>query len=390
MDPNGFDDLRPRTSALHNDHDQWRQTLRHFVDKHIAPNIEVWSEAGRFPDFLFEEAAKKNLLGLGFPNELGGWNEDADLYYRIIFAEEFHRLGSGVIYADLATHWIALPPVVDSGAAELVDNVVRPILEGRQQIAFAVTEPSGGSDVSACETIAMPDGNDYILSGAKTLISGALRADWLLIVAKVPVDNVGKLTLFLVNSAASGVCFSPVSGLSWYSNSNGSIELKNVRVPNAMRIGGVGEAFVGLANQFNIERISATASALSLARVATADAIAWAQKREAFGRRIIDHQSIRHRLVSMVTEIRSTYAYLDQCVAQLNAGDMPVSDLCMLKVHAAGVLERCAQGAMAVLGGEAYQKNWRVQRIHREAQIFTLGGGTKEVLFDLAARQMKF
>ncbi len=390
MSLNDFDELRPRASGIRKDHEQWRQTLRGFVDEHIAPHIDSWSDAGTFPDSLYEEAARSGLLGFGFPEELGGWSQKADLYHRIIFAEEFHRLGSGVVFADLATHWIGLPPVVDHGAPELRETVVRPVLTGRQRIAFAVTEPGGGSDVSAFTTTATPDGDDYLLSGAKTLISGALRADWLLVVAKVPGHDKGGLTLFLVDASADGVDVSPVSGLKWYSASNGTIELDSVRVPAAMRVSGVGQAFSGLTKQFNIERFSGIASALALARVATADAIAWAQERRAFGKRLVDHQSLKHRLVSMVREIRAAYAYLDQCVWQFENGEVPVADLCMLKVHATGVLERCAQGAMHVLAGEAYRGNRRVQRIHREAQIFTVGGGTEEVLNDLAARQLKF
>ncbi len=390
MELNDFDGLRPRTPGLREDHNQWRQTLRDFVDKHIAPHIEAWSDAGTFPDSLYEDAARNGLLGFGFPQELGGWSTDVDLYHRIIFAEELHRLGSGVVFADLATHWIGLPPVVDHGAAELRETVVRPILAGRQRIAFAVTEPGGGSDVSAFTTAATPDGNDYLLSGAKTLISGALRANWLLVVAKVPGADKGGLTLFIVDAGAAGVSMSPVPGLSWYSASNGTIELDNVRVSSTMRIGEVGQAFRCLTKQFNIERFSGVASTLALARVATADAIAWAQEREAFGKRLVGHQSLRHRLVSMVREIHAAYAYMDQCVWRFENGEVPIADLCMLKIHATGVLERCAQSAVHVLAGESYRGNWRVQRIHREAQIFTLGGGTEEVLSDLAARQMKF
>ena len=97
MDIKGFDGLRPHTAAICNDHHQWRKTLRNFVDTHIAPNIEVWTKTGRFPDDLFVEAAKENLFGMGFSNDLGGWEKDADLYHRIIFAEELHRLGSGAL-----------------------------------------------------------------------------------------------------------------------------------------------------------------------------------------------------------------------------------------------------------------------------------------------------
>lgn len=385
-----FDGLRPRAGGFRDAHNMWQHKLRDFVEAHIAPQIEAWSEAGTFPDELYVEAAKSGLLGFGFPQELGGWSDEVDLYHRIIFAEELHRLGSGVVFADLATHWIALPPVVDHGAAELQESVVRPVLEGQQRIAFAVTEPGGGSDVAAFTTAATPDGDDYLLAGTKTLISGALRADWLLVVAKVPNDDKGGLTLFLVDAAASGVTLSPVPGLQWYSASNGTIELDNVRVSASMRIGEVGQAFRCLTKQFNIERFSGVASTLALARVATADAIKWAQSRKAFNKRLVEHQSLRHRLVSMVREIHAAYAYLDHCVWRFENGEVPIADLCMLKIHATGVLERCSQGAVHVLAGESYRGNWRVQRIHREAQIFTLGGGTEEILCDLAARQMKF
>jgi len=390
MSANDFDGLRPRTAGLSDGHERWRLSLRGFVDEKIAPHIDAWSDAGTFPDSLYEDAAKSGLLGFGFPAELGGWREDVDLYHRIIFAEEMHRLGSGVVFADLATHWIGLPPVVQWGMKTLQESVVRPVLAGRQRIAFAVTEPGGGSDVAAFTTTAVREGDDYRLSGAKTLISGAARADWLLLVANVSDGDQGGLTLFLVDAKTAGVTISPLPGLKWYSASNGTIQLENVLVQASMRVSEVGQAFRDLTQQFNIERFSGIASALALARVATADAIAWAQERTTFGKRLAEHQSLKHRLVSMVREIHAAYGYLDQCVWRFENGEMPVADLCMLKIHATGVLEKCAQGAMHVLAGEAYRGNRRVQRIYREAQIFTVGGGTEEILNDLAARQMKF
>jgi len=390
MSVNDFDGLRPPTAGLRDDHDRWRLTLRDFVDEKIAPHIDVWSDSGTFPDSLYEDAAKSGLLGFGFPAELGGWSEDADLYHRIIFAEELHRLGSGVVFADLATHWIGLPPVVQCGAKALQESVVRPVLAGRQRIAFAVTEPGGGSDLAAFKTTAVREGDDYRLSGAKTLISGAARANWLLLVANISDDHQEGLTLFLVDAKAAGVTISPLPGLRWYSASNATIELDNVLVQASMRVSEVGQAFRDLTQQFNVERFSGIASALALARVATADAIAWANERTAFGKRLAEHQSLKHRLVSMVREIHAAYGYLDQCVWRFENGEVPIADLCMLKIHATGVLEKCARDAMHVLAGEAYRGNRRAQRIHREAQIFTVGGGTEEILNDLAARQMEF
>lgn len=384
---NDFDGLRPCAAGLEKKHQDWRNTLRTFVDDNIAPNLDAWSDAGTFPNELYTKAAKAGLLGFGFAAELGGWVEDADLYHRIIFAEEFHRHGSGVVFADIATLWVGLPPVVKFGSPCLLQSVVRPVLAGEKKIAFAVTEPGGGSDVDGITMTADFDGDSYVVNGVKTLISGAMRADWVLTVVRTSDKG---LTLLLVDARSEGMAFEPVRGLCWYSASNGTISFDSVKVPVNYRIGDEGRAFSYLTGQFNIERFSGVAASLAMARTATADAIAWAKNRNTFGQRLIDHQSIRHKLVTMVREIRAAYGYLDQCVFRFENNELPIADLCMLKVHATGVLERVSREAMQVLGGQAYQGNHRIERIHRESRIFSLGGGTEEVLSDLAARQLEF
>jgi|TARA_B110000211_G_scaffold140321_1_gene160393 acyl-CoA dehydrogenase len=384
---NDFDGLRPRTSGLGKKHEEWRATLRIFVDEHIAPDLDAWSEAGTFPDEIYKKAAKAGLLGFGFSAELGGWTEDVDLYHRIIFAEEFHRHGSGVVFADIATLWIGLPPVAKFGSPQLLESVVRPVLAGEKKIAFAVTEPGGGSDVAGLSMSADFDGDHYVVNGAKTLISGATRANWILTVVRTGSKG---LTLLLIDSASEGIAVEPVRGLSWYSASNGTISFDSVKVPVTNRLGDEGRAFSYLTEQFNIERFSGVAATLAMARTAAADAIAWAKDRHTFGKRLIDHQSIRHKLVAMVREIRAAYGYLDQCVYRFENNELPIADLCMLKFHATGVLERVSRDAMHVLGGQAYQGNHRIERIQRESRIFALGGGTEEVLSDLAARQLEF
>ena len=217
---NDFDGLRPRTAGLGKKHQDWRTKLRIFVDENIVPDLDAWSEAGTFPDELYKKAAKAGLLGFGFAAELGGWAEDADLYHRIIFAEEFHRHGSGVVFADIATLWIGLPPVVKFGSPQLLESVVRPILAGEKKIAFAVTEPGGGSDVGGLSMTADFDGDNYVVNGVKTLISGATRADWVLTVVRTGSKG---LTLLLIDTVSEGMSVEPVKGLSWYSASNGTI-----------------------------------------------------------------------------------------------------------------------------------------------------------------------
>ena len=176
--------------------------------------------------------------------------------------------------------------------------------------------------------------------------------------------------------------------LRWYNASIGTLEFRDVRVPLDRLIGPENRGFAGLARQFNIERLSGIAATLAMSRVATAEAIAWAQQREAFGKRLVEHQALRHRLVDLVRGIRVAYAYLDQCIWRLQQGDAAVAEIAMLKVQATRTLELCAREAMHVLAGRAYSGMSRVERIYREARLFAIGGGTEEILDDLAARQL--
>ncbi|MEJ8567876.1 acyl-CoA dehydrogenase family protein [Elongatibacter sediminis] len=387
--PPDFDSLRPPCARLTTAHEAWRERVRAFVDRHIAPHLDDWNRAGTFPDALYGETARAGLLGLGFAEDVGGSGPGGGLYDRITMAEEMHRLGSGVVYADLATHWIALPPVVRAGSERLQREVVRPVLAGEHRVAFAVTEPEGGSDLSRLRTVASREGEGWRLNGAKTLISGVMRADSILVAARTDTAERG-VSLFLVDAHGPGVSREPVEGLAWYNASIGTVRFEDAVLPADALIGDEGGGFRALAEQFNIERLSGVGAALGLARSAVAQALAFTRERETFGQRLVDHQVVRHRLVELAGRIRSAYSYLDACVEWLEAGDTAVADLALLKIEASAVLEHCAREALHLLGGSAYQGAPRLERIFRESRIFALGGGTPEVLRDLVARQWKF
>jgi len=230
----------------------------------------------------------------------------------------------------------------------------------------------------------------WLVNGSKTLISGALRADCILAAVRTGGAGAGGISLLLIDAASAGVERRAVPGLRWYNGSNGTLEFRDVQVPLDRLIGVENRGFAGLARQFNVERLSGIAATLAMSRTAVSEAIAWAQQREAFGKRLVEHQSLRHKLVDLVRAIQASYAYLDQCIWRLQRGDAAVAEIAMLKVQATQTLERCARDAMHVLGGQAYAGTTRVERIYREARIFSIGGGTEEILSDLAARQLGF
>jgi acyl-CoA dehydrogenase len=385
-----FDGLRPPSPFLTPEHDAWRAQLRGFVDSHIAPNLKDWDAASDFPDSLYVEAAKAGISGMGFREDLGGTGEDVDLYHRIIYAEEFFRLGSGVVFADLATPWIALPPIINGGAPEMLDRVARPVLAGEKKIAFAVTEPGGGSDVSGFTTTAERRGDVFVVNGGKTLISGAMKADFLLTAVRTGGPGMGGLSMLLIETDRAGVTRGPVPGLQWYNRNNGWLQFDNVEVPVTNLIGVENRGFAGLASQFNIERFSGISATLAMARTCIAEAIEFARERQTFGKRLIDHQSMRHKIVEMIQRLKAAYAFLDILVWRFQRGEAPVADLALLKVQATTTLEHCARESLQVLGGRAYTGDNRVERIYREARIFVIGGGSEEILRDLAAKQMGF
>lgn len=385
-----FDGLRPPSPFLTPEHDAWRAKLRAFVDGHIAPHLKDWDAASDFPDSLYIDAARDGISGMGFREDLGGTGEDVDLYHRIIFAEEFFRLGSGVVFADLATPWIALPPIINGGAPEMLDRVARPVLAGEKKIAFAVTEPGGGSDVSGFTTTAERRGDVFVVNGGKTLISGAMKADYLLTAVRTGGPGMGGLSMLLIETDRPGVTRGPVPGLQWYNRNNGWLQFDNVEVPVGNLIGVENRGFAGLASQFNIERFSGISATLAMARTCIAEAIAFARERQTFGKRLIDHQSMRHKIVEMIQRLKAAYAFLDILVWRFQRGEAPVADLALLKVQATTTLEHCARESLQVLGGRAYTGDNRVERIYREARIFVIGGGSEEILRDLAAKQMGF
>lgn len=385
-----FDGLRPPSPFLTAGHEQWRSHLRDFINRHIAPNLDAWDAAADFPDALYKQAAQEGVLGMGFREDLGGTGEDIDLYHRIIFAEEFFRMGSGVVFADLATPWIALPPIINGGAPEMLDRVARPVLAGDKKIAFAVTEPGGGSDVSGFVTTAERRGDCFIVNGGKTLISGAMKADYLLTAVRTGGPGIGGLSLLLIETDRPGVTRGSVPGLEWYNRNNGWLKFDNVEVPVGNLIGVENRGFAGLANQFNIERFSGIAATLAMTRTCVAEAVAFARERQTFGKRLIDHQVMRHKIVDMIQRLKVSYAFLDLLVWRFSQGETPVADLAMLKIQATTTLEHCARESLQVLGGRAYTGGNRVERIYREARIFVIGGGSEEILRDLAAKQMGF
>jgi acyl-CoA dehydrogenase len=376
----------PPSAHYGDEHAALRATVRRFVDAELAPHVAAWEEAKTFPRALYRRAGELGLLGVGFPAEYGG--TPADPFASLVVIDELARTGSGGLLASLFSHTIAAPPIVAGGGDALKARVLPGILSGATIAALAITEPSGGSDVASLRTRAVRDGDHYVVTGEKTFITSGLRADWLTVAVRTGGPGAGGVSLLLVDGATPGLARTPLDKMGWWCSDTATLRFDGVRVPAEHLLGAENAGFPLVMRNFNNERLNLAAQSLGFARVCLDEASDWALARTAFGKRLVEHQVIRHKLVAMATRVEATRALLEELAARVARGEQPVAQLCMLKNFAAQTVKFCADEAVQILGGLGYVRGSKSERVYRDAKIYQIGGGTDEVLTDLAARQL--
>ncbi len=386
--PLAFDATRLPSPHLSESHEAWRKSVRRFVDQEIAPHVNAWDEEGKFPRELHRRAAEIGLIGLGYPEQYGGVKDGVDIFHSIVASEELARAGSGGLIAGLMTHGIGLPPIIALGSDDLKARIAPDVISGKKLIALCITEPSGGSDVANIRTRAVRDGDHYVVNGEKTLITTGCRADYLTVAVRTGGPGAAGLSFLLIEAESAGVTRTRLDKMGWWMSDTASIHFDNVRVPAENLIGGENSGFAGIVANFNGERLGMAAQAIAFARVCIEDAAAWATTRETFGKLLAKHQVIRHKFAEMVRHVHASTALLDNCAWRVKCGETPVPELSLLKVQATRTMEFCAREAMQILGGAGFIRGHRVERIYREVRVMAIGGGSEEIMLDLAARQM--
>lgn len=385
-----FDSARLRDPALTEDHEAWREQVRRFVDKEIYPYVDEWDEQGFLPPELWGKAAEFGMLGMGYPEEYGGISEGIDLYYRNILSEELARTSLGGLPSTLLSHGIGLPPVLAFGSEALKQEIIPPVLTGEKRIALAITEPSGGSDVANLKTTARREGDHYIVNGSKTFISGGMGANWFTTGVRTGGEGGRGLSALVIPADAEGVSRTPLDKKQgWWCSDTATIYFDNVKVPVGNLLAEEGQGFLVIANNFNGERMSMAVMMEASSRVCLEEAVEWARDRHTFGKRLADHQVIRHKIAEMKQRINSCQTYIQHCSREIINETAVFGDIALLKVHCSQTLDFCAREALQILGGIGYMRGNRVERIYREVRVNAIGGGSEEIMRDLAARQFQ-
>jgi acyl-CoA dehydrogenase len=261
-------------------------------------------------------------------------------------------------------------------------------LAGTRHIALGITEPGGGSDVAQLATTAVRDGDHYVVNGSKTYITGGMRADWVSTAVRTGGEGGRGVSMLLIPTDSEGFSRTQLDKKQgWWASDTATLYFDNVRVPVANLIGEENQGFLVIMTNFNSERMAMAASMEALGRVCLEEAVEWARERKTFGKRLADHQVIRHKIAQMKQRLNATQAYIRICYETIEAGAGNPADIALLKVQASETMEFCAREAMQILGGIGYMRGSRVERIYREVRVNAIGGGSEEIMRDLAARQ---
>ncbi len=286
-------------------HEDFRKSLREFIENELLPHADEWEEAEDFPYEYFKKMGDLGFLGMQYPEEFGG---DDDLLAEAVFHEELMRCNSGGVAATIGAHVaIAMPQVNKFGTPEQKQRYLVPGIKGESIGALGITEPGGGSDVAGMTTYAVRDGSGWVINGSKTFITNGCKCDWVVVAAKTDRNKgYGGVSQFLVDRGTPGFETSrKLKKLGWKASDTGELSFMDCRVPADALLGEENKGFFQIMANFAWERLTLAMGAVSGAEALLEETIAYAKEREAFGQPIIKFQVISHSLADMATQIEA-------------------------------------------------------------------------------------
>lgn len=367
-------------------HAALRGQVRRFAERHVRPHAHAWEEAGEFPRALYGDAAAASILGIGYPAAWGGTG--GDLGHALVAAEEMVVAGTSVgTCVGLGSHAIALPPILALGTDELKARFVAPTLRGAMVSALAITEPGGGSDVARMATRAERDGDVFVVTGAKTFITSGCRADFVVAAVRTGGEGHGGISLLIIEKDTPGFSVSKkLAKTGWWASDTAELAFDGCRVPAVNLVGEENAGFFAIMTNFATERLLLAGQCVAIAQLAYQESIRYARERHAFGKSLTGHQVIRHKLADMATTIAGARALVSECATRHLRGEMVAGLAAMTKNVATDACSAVVDQAVQIHGGAGYLRGSVVERLWRDARLYPIGGGTREIMNEIISK----
>jgi acyl-CoA dehydrogenase len=368
------------------EHAALRAQARRFAETEIAPHADAWEENEGFPDQLFQTLGRSGLLGVGYSEDVGGGG--GDLSHVLAVQEEFILRGTSVgTTVGLGSHRIALPPIIRHGTDEQKRRFVSPVLRGEKVAALAITEPGGGSDVASLRTRAVRDGDHYVVDGAKTFITSGTRADVVTMAVRTGGPSHGGISLLVVEKGTPGFSVSAkLRKMGWWASDTAELHFESCRVPASNLIGEQDAGFAYIMANFVEERLLLAANCVAIAELAYQRSQSYARERQAFGKTLTGFQVTRHKLAEMATRLAAARALVHDVVARHLKGEGVAGLAAMAKNAATDMCSFVCDQAVQLHGGYGYMREYVVERLYRDARLYPIGGGTREVMNEIIAK----
>lgn len=372
------------------EHELFRQSVRAFVEKELAPNADAWEEEELFPNWVFKRAGELGITGAHYPEEVGGGG--GDYWFSVAKSEEYARIGSaGIGMGLLVQSDMATPCINDLGTKEQKEEFLRPALMGDRIAALGVSEPGAGSDVAGLRTTAKIVGGDYVINGSKTYITNGTRADFITMLVKTDPDaGHAGISILLVPTGLPGYSVSrKLKKAGNLASDTAELFFEDVKVPKRYLLGETGKGFYYLMQNFQSERLIAAASAVAGAQRALDRSVAWGRERTAFGKPLMKRELWQHTFVNLYTKLEAaralTYkaveAYNDEKYVRNTEISFETTKLIsMAKVFVGDLSGEIMDTCVQFHGGMGYLEELWVARAWRDARLFRIGGGTTEVM----------
>ncbi|MEP7040032.1 MAG: acyl-CoA dehydrogenase [Chloroflexota bacterium] len=369
-------------------HLEIRRTVRDFAEREIAPVADEMERRGEFPKEIIRKAAGLGLLGVPYPESVGGTGLDTLAY--AITVEELSRVSGSVGIIVSAHTSLGCAPLYSSGTPEQQERYLRPLASGAKLGAYGLTEPGAGSDSRGTRTRAHRDGDAWVLDGSKRFITNAGVAETYIVTAVTDRSaDSGKISAFIVESGTPGFSIGRMEEkMGLHASNTGELLFENCRIPAENLLGEEGDGDRLFLKTLDGGRIGIGAMALGLAQAAYEAASAYAKEREQFGRPIASFQGIAFKIADMAVQIDAARLMVYRAAWLKDSGQPYSTEAAMAKLFASEVAKQVTNDAVQVHGGYGYVTEYKVERYLRDAKLTEIGEGTSEIQRMVIARNL--
>ena len=370
------------------EHEAFRDLCRTFCEREIAPRHAEWEQAGIVDRSVWLDAGKAGLLGFDMPEEYGGGGQ-RDFRFNAVLDEELIRIGATGVGFGLHNDTVG-PYLRDLATEEQRRRWLPGFCSGELITAIAMSEPAAGSDLAGIRTGAERDGDAYVLNGSKTFITNGINSDLVVVVAKTDQGKGAHgISLFVVERDMPGFERGRnLDKIGLKAQDTAELFFDDVRLPAENLLGGENQGFYHLMNNLPQERLSIAVGAVAACERMLEITISYVKGRHAFGRPVGSFQYNRFLIAELATETAVARTFLNQCIAELNAGRLTVPDAAMVKWWTTDLQNKVADRCLQLHGGYGYMREYPISRAWLDSRVQSIYGGTNEIMKEIVGRSL--